>query len=92
MYGVLTGLEPFYDEHDDYDNVRVRVRKGEKAYVDPRYKERSLAEAKLAEIIDMCHEFEPSARPTIFEVVKFLRQAMKEVDEAERNKKLKAKM
>ncbi|KAL3922646.1 MAG: hypothetical protein SGILL_002099 [Bacillariaceae sp.] len=86
MYGILTGLEPFYDEGDDYDNVKIRVKKGDKAYIDPRFKERSLAEAKVAEIIDRCHELDPSVRPTIFEVVEFLRAALEEVKAADRNK------
>jgi serine/threonine protein kinase len=86
FFGVLTGLEPFYDEEDE-DNVKTRVKKGEKAYIDPRFKERSLAEAKLVEIIDLCHEYNPEDRPSIFEVVEFLRAAMAEVDEADRKEK-----
>ena len=74
-------MEPFYDE--DYDKVKDRIKKGEKAYIDPRYKERSVAEAKLVEIIDRCHEFKPDDRPSIFEVVEFLRTALNQVDEAD---------
>jgi hypothetical protein len=43
-----------------------------------------VAEARLAEIIDRCHEFKPEDRPSIFEVVEFLQAAMKE--DAEMNK------
>jgi serine/threonine protein kinase len=80
IYSVLTGLWVFYDE-DDYWKMQHRLMDGEKAYIDPRYKERSLAEAKLVYIIDQCHEFDPEKRPSIFEVVEFLREAMEEVDE-----------
>lgn len=82
MYSVLTGLWVFYDE-PDYGKVKVRVKKGEKAYIDPRYKERSVEEAKLADIIEQCHAFKPDDRPNVFEVVAFLRQALKEVTEVD---------
>jgi hypothetical protein len=68
----------FYDEDND-EKMQQRLMNGEKAYIDPRYKERSLAESKLVYIIDLCHEFEPEKRPSIFEVVEFLREAMEEV-------------
>jgi serine/threonine protein kinase len=77
MYSVLTGLWVFYDEHDD-DKVKRRIKNGETAYIDPRYKE-GLAEAKIAEIIERCHAFKPDDRPSIFEVVDFLRKALTEV-------------
>ena len=56
--------------------------KGEKAPIDPRYRERSLAEAKLVEVIDWCHEFDPQQRPSVFDVVQFLRDAKTEVEDA----------
>jgi len=80
MYSILTGLWVFYDEDND-EKIKQRVKVGEKAYIDPRYKERSLAEAKLVHIIDQCHQFEPEGRPSIFEVVEFLREAIVETNE-----------
>ena len=78
MYSLLTGLYVFYDTDND-EKIQERAKEGEKAYIDPRYKERSLAEAKLAEIIGQCHSFKPKDRPSIFQVVKFLRDALEEV-------------
>uniref|UniRef100_A0A7S4ARX9 Protein kinase domain-containing protein n=2 Tax=Pseudo-nitzschia australis TaxID=44445 RepID=A0A7S4ARX9_9STRA len=78
MYSLLTGLWIFYDE-DDEDNVRERIKQGEKPFIDPRYMNQSLAEAKLAEIIDRCFSFRPEDRPSIFDVVRFLSDALKEV-------------
>ena len=78
MYGLLTGLMVFH-EAAHYGEVQHRVGLGEKAYIDPRYKERSLAEAKLIEIIDRCHEYYQEDRPSIFEVVDLLSQALEEV-------------
>ena len=81
MYSLLTGLWVFYDE-DDYSEVQKRVKKGEKPYIDPRYTEKSLADAKLVEIIDRCFAFRPEDRPSIFEVVEFLRDAIQEVTDS----------
>lgn len=79
FFGLLTGLEPFWEE-ESWDRMKVRVMQGDKAPIDPRYRERSVADAKLAEVIDWCHEFDPQKRPSIFDVVQFLRDAMKELD------------
>uniref|UniRef100_A0A7S4EG67 Protein kinase domain-containing protein n=1 Tax=Pseudo-nitzschia australis TaxID=44445 RepID=A0A7S4EG67_9STRA len=81
MYGLLTGSMVFY-EIESYGEIQDLVGDGEKAYIDPRYKERSLAEAKLVEIINQCHEYYPEDRPSIFEVVDMLWQALEEVNEA----------
>ena len=78
IYTLLTGLWVFYDI-DNYAAVQELVASGERAYVDPRYKERSLAEAKLVEIIEKCHEYYEIDRLSIFEVVDFLWQALEEV-------------
>ena len=86
MYGLLTGLMVF-EEADSYDEVQDHVRAGERPYIDPRYEERSLAEAKLVEVIDKCHEYYPEDRPSIFEVVDILWQALEEIyDEMDRLK------
>ena len=83
IYTLLTGLWVFYDI-DDYAAVQELVASGERAYVDPRYKERSLAEAKLVQVIERCHAYLHEDRPTIFEVVDMLRKALKLVyDEIE---------
>ena len=80
MYGLLTGLMVFHHVYD-YEEVQHLVAKGVKPYIDPRYKERSLAEAKLVEIIEKCHEYYETDRPSIFEVVDFLWQALEEVND-----------
>ena len=80
MYSLLTGLWVFHEEEDS-EEVKARVGFGEKPYIDPRYKERSMSEAKLTEIIDKCHEYYQEDRPSIFEVVDMLWQALEEVHE-----------
>lgn len=47
--------------------------------MDPRYREKSNEEAKLVEIIEKCFTFDPNDRPSIFEVVDFLRKAVDEL-------------
>ena len=88
MYSVLTGLYPFYDE-ESTKIAQNRVKKGVKPYIDPHYKDKSYAEAKLAEIIDRCYAFKPEDRPSIFEIVEFLREALREVRQGGDMKKLK---
>ncbi len=76
IYTLLTGLGPLYDvEHND--EFRKKITNGETAYIDPRYKERSPSEAELVELIPKCFVFKPEDRLTIFEVVHFLREAVK---------------
>jgi hypothetical protein len=55
------------------------------AYIDPRWKDQSLAEGKLAEIIPLCWATNQSERASIFEIVALLRDALKEVKEAKEN-------
>jgi hypothetical protein len=51
------------------------------AYIDPRWKTRSLAEGKIVEIIEKMYAYEPGVRPRIFEIVDFLRIALEEAKE-----------
>jgi serine/threonine protein kinase len=87
FFALLTGLEPFWEEGEDWDKVKERVKRGDKAPIDPRYKERSFAESKLVEVIDWCHEFDPQNRPSVFDVVQFLQDAMTELDGSASQKK-----
>jgi hypothetical protein len=81
IYGLLTGLNPFYDDAVSLHHVQKRIKDGETAYIDPRYAKRSKAERVLVSVIDKCHEYYPKDRPTIFEVVKELSQAVSELIE-----------
>ncbi|KAL3943379.1 MAG: hypothetical protein SGBAC_002545 [Bacillariaceae sp.] len=74
MYALLTGLNPMY--WTNTDGVKKAVKRGEIAYIDPRYLTRSKEEKALAELIEKCFVYEPDDRPTIFEVVSYLRNAV----------------
>lgn len=77
MYTLLTGLYPLYDEESSSVSSK-RIIKGEIAFIDPRYHEKSPSEAILTEVILKCFAYQPQDRPTIFDLVKSLRIAVKE--------------
>ena len=79
VYELLTGLEPFYDVNDD-EVVHRKMKRGETAYIDDRYRTRSFAESKLVQLIEKCFVFDPEERITIFEAVRFLQEAINEND------------
>ncbi len=66
-----------YEETND-DVVQKKVIAGIHPYVDPRYRERSLAERKLVELMEQCWIYNPDERISIFEAVTFLRDAVEE--------------
>lgn len=57
--------------------VQAKVKDKQTAFIDPRYKDRSFGEAKLAEIIPLCWAFDPDKRIDIFQLVELLRAAVK---------------
>jgi hypothetical protein len=48
------------------------------AYIDPRWRTRSYVEGKLVEIMEKCWKYNPDERIDIFEVVRLLRDVLKE--------------
>ncbi len=78
IYALLTGLMPYQERGIGWEDAYELGSRGEKVFIDPRYRDKSLAEAKLVEIIERCHELNPDHRPSIFEVVGFLRKALQE--------------
>ena len=73
IYGLLTGLLPYYRTFD-HSTIREMVREGRKPFIDERYRSRSLIEARLVEVMEPCWEFEAANRPSIFDIVKHLRE------------------
>lgn len=51
---------------------------GKTPFVDPRYRSRSFVEARLVEIMERCWAYDRTKRPSIFEVVSFLRDTVLE--------------
>ena len=74
FYSLLTGFYPFPES--DGDRAKRLVKRGEQAFIDPRFSERSLGEKALAEIIPRCWVYAPDHRITIFELVELLRHAV----------------
>eukprot|EP00536_Pseudo-nitzschia_multiseries_P002046 jgi/Psemu1/283451/fgenesh1_pg.27_\ len=77
IYGLLTGLWVFYDTDDDA-TVQKKVINGTRAFIDPRWKERSFIESKLVEVMERCWLDDPNERMDIFQAVKRLREIKEE--------------
>jgi len=77
IYGLLTGLWVFYDVDDD-GTVQKDVIKGNRAFIDPRWKERSFIESKMVEVMEKCWIGDINERIDIFGAVKELRDIKKE--------------
>jgi serine/threonine protein kinase len=76
IYGLLTGLYPYYDEFSKNDKALVlgAIVDGKKPFVDDRYRTRSFIESRLVEIMEKCWEKDPDKRVDIFTIVHHLRQ------------------
>lgn len=77
LYALLTGLWVFY-ENDDDKVVQQKVKGGERAFIDDRWRNRSYGEGKLVELMERCWNEHPKDRVDIFEAVRYLREAVKE--------------
>jgi len=76
VYGLLTGLWVFYDTEDDHV-VQNKVKNHETAFIDSRYKSRSYAEKNLVEVIKICWVPNTRERASIFQIVEYLKNAVK---------------
>jgi hypothetical protein len=65
-------------------SFQQKVINGKLPFIDPRYRTRSFEEGKLVEIMEQCWKYKPDDRPSIFEVVHFLRDAVEESDRIEK--------
>ncbi|KAL7544377.1 hypothetical protein ACHAWF_007762, partial [Thalassiosira exigua] len=77
IFTMLTGLWNFYDQDDDGVTQKDLIG-GKRAYIDPRYRERSFAEGKLVELMELCWKPDPDERISMFGAVEFLREAVRE--------------
>jgi len=75
FYSLLTGLWVYPDDQD-MSVMRDKIINGTLTSIDSRYKTHSFAEGKLVEIIQRIWEYNPRKRPSIFEIVQFLREAV----------------
>ena len=90
VYSVLTGLFVYYWEMDskkdtNYKNIKKIILEGELTPIDPVYRTRNFIEGKLVEIIEKCWKHEPDDRPSIFEIVKELRDVKMEFNKGNSN-------
>ena len=79
IYTVLTGLWV----HSGFDESQVRkdLIAGIKPFYDKRWANKSLGEAAILRVIDEGWNFDPEARPTMFEIIEILEEALaKQID------------
>jgi hypothetical protein len=76
IYILLTGLYPFYDT-TSISKIEQMVQAGETPFVDDRYRNRSMVEGRLVEIMEPCWAFDPVDRVDIFEIVAHLRETQR---------------
>jgi len=84
IYGLLTGLWVFYDTDDD-PSVKKKVIGGTRAFIDPRWKERSFIESKMVDVMEQCWIEEPDKRMDIFAAAKALRDIKAEHERRKRS-------
>ncbi|KAL3918261.1 MAG: hypothetical protein SGARI_007512, partial [Bacillariaceae sp.] len=85
FYSVFTGLWAWYDSKDE-KHTQKRVKEGEIPFIDPRYKSQDPLQAIFAEIIESCWTYNPINRPSVFDVIKRLRNLHKEVKKRDAEK------
>jgi hypothetical protein len=76
IYILLTGLYPYY-ETTITSEIENMVQAGETPFVDDRYRNRSMVEGRLVEIMEQCWAFDPQDRADIFEIVAHLRETQR---------------
>jgi len=81
IFGILSGLFPYYHEWSRW-NIEPMIAQGVRPYLDPRYRNRSLIEGRLYDIMQACFEVNPEHRPSSFEVVRHLRETQLLVEQA----------
>jgi hypothetical protein len=56
---------------------------GQRPYLHPGFRQRTMVERRLAEIMDLCHVLEPEGRVDIFEVVQHLQETKRLYEQEE---------
>jgi len=77
LYNLLTGLWNFYELGDSEEVIQEAILDKKRPYIDPRYRNRTFAESALVNLIEKCWEHRAKDRPSIFQVMEYLREALK---------------
>ena len=72
---MLTGVEPHFDVCEDYQ-VRLVVQSGKLPFIDNRWRQRSVYENDLANLLLDMQASRPDQRPDIDRVVERLREIL----------------
>jgi hypothetical protein len=87
IYTLLTGLWSFYWAMDDEPAVIQSVLYGNRTYIDPRYRSRSMVERNLVELMEYTWIANIQQRISIFDVLRGLREIKRlyEIELASKN-------
>lgn len=72
---MLTGVYPMHDICSD-DKAGKAISSGHKPFLDPRWMNRSFAEAELVKVINLCWHRHPATRLSAGQLVLKLREAV----------------
>jgi serine/threonine protein kinase len=93
LYTILTGLMPYYDELEAISSIDERneqlkelVLSHRPPHFDKTLFGRTIIESRMLDIIERCLEFDPSKRPSIFDVLEFLKATKQEIVKLERKR------
>lgn len=86
FYSILTGFYPFPHICSDHQAAK-QVVAGKRSYLDPRWKQKSFGEGRLSQLIQQCWAESPNDRPSIGEVVVFLRSTLLDHERLEHENK-----
>jgi hypothetical protein len=75
IYSLVTGIW-VYPEDPETKVIKKKMANSEWSYIDPRYKKSSFEEGILLETVERIWKLDPAERPSIFDVVQFLRDAV----------------
>ncbi|GKY98993.1 hypothetical protein MPSEU_000855000 [Mayamaea pseudoterrestris] len=80
LYNLLTGLMPFYHEKSHREAVKALVHRKETPCIDPAFRNGTLIQQTLVDIMEDCWHYQSERRPSVFTVLKKLRATVVEYE------------
>jgi serine/threonine protein kinase len=72
-YNLLTGLMPFYHKDSYQDALSAMVQKKEMPYIDPAFRNGTMIQQALVDVMEECWRYESENRPSVFNILDKLR-------------------
>jgi hypothetical protein len=87
-YNILTGLIPFYEREKNSHALKALVELKEKPYIHPSFRNGTMIQRSLVNIMEACWNYESKDRPSIFTVLKQLRETVKQYEKTYKDIKI----